>query len=379
MTSPPTPRSISSPASAAGPMQLDLLAGLTPAPCGPEAAPANRSRSRAKVPELLMNGICGPTFTASSVPDGPLSSWESRLRERLAMVGSTESALIWREKVTPAGESISRLAPWTPPISAAGSTGSRGTWVTPAALDGRRAGTITEAMTGRSLAQQINTVSVWPTPKLADFRPGHISRADDPRRSNLNDKMMGTRWPTATASNGATDFSRQDRTSTGQNLVTVMAGAQPVGGQDASDHSSQAACPPGVGIATWVTPSARDWKDSPGMARMATDGRERHDQLPRQMCGVTATWPTPVCLDVVKGEGHDRKMALPRKERGGGNMLNLATAIDRTAHSGPAPNGSSATMGKRGAPSPAFPAWLMGYPPAWLDFLIDFSMPRKRK
>src|SRR3990167_2503911 len=38
--------------------------------------------------------------------------------------------------------------------------------------------------------------------------------------------------------------------------------------------------------ATWATPSARDWKDTPGMTTMGTnpDGteRDRNDQLPRQ-------------------------------------------------------------------------------------------------
>ena len=62
----------------------------------------------------MIQGICGRTFIASSVPAGPLSSWESRLRERLAMVGSTESALIWREKVTPANQLLYQLVPLTP-------------------------------------------------------------------------------------------------------------------------------------------------------------------------------------------------------------------------------------------------------------------------
>lgn len=35
--------------------------------------------------------------------------------------------------------------------------------------------------------------------------------------------------------------------------------------------------------ALWVTPSARDWKDSFGMSGEAEDGRIRHDQLPRQV------------------------------------------------------------------------------------------------
>lgn len=40
----------------------------------------------------------------------------------------------------------------------------------------------------------------------------------------------------------------------------------------------------------WVTPSARDWKDTPGMVAQR-DGKDRVDQLPRQ--AYLAGWPTP--------------------------------------------------------------------------------------
>jgi len=96
---------------------------------GRPLAPVSRSRKPASGPELLMSGICGPTYIESSPdmsepPGDVLQSWENRLRERLATIGSTESALIWRSKDTGHGWSISRLAPWTPPTSASGSTGS---------------------------------------------------------------------------------------------------------------------------------------------------------------------------------------------------------------------------------------------------------------
>ncbi|UKM31240.1 methyltransferase [Cylindrospermopsis phage Cr-LKS3] len=77
-----------------------------------------------------------------------------------------------------------------------------------------------------------------------------------------------------------------------------------------------------VCLASWVTPSARDWKDSPGMATTAKnpDGSERSrmDQLPRQASGVLAT-------------------------------------------------GCPAETAKPGQLNPAHSRWLMGYPPAWCD------------
>lgn len=49
-----------------------------------------------------------------------------------------------------------------------------------------------------------------------------------------------------------------------------------------------------VTLAAWVTPTVRDWKDTPGMVAQR-DGKDRVDQLPRQayLCG----WPTPKSCD----------------------------------------------------------------------------------
>ena len=45
-----------------------------------------------------------------------------------------------------------------------------GLWATPSATDGQRGGTITENMTGVSLAQMVNTPTRWPTPIASDSR-----------------------------------------------------------------------------------------------------------------------------------------------------------------------------------------------------------------
>jgi len=127
-------RRTSSPEPGSGQLQLGLPDGLTTDPSGQDRAPVNPSLRREKGSVSTIQGTCGPTSFDLSEPVGPLSSWESRLRERLAMVGSTESALIWKVKATPAGRSISRLARWTPPISETESIGSPcATWPTPMA------------------------------------------------------------------------------------------------------------------------------------------------------------------------------------------------------------------------------------------------------
>ncbi len=196
---------------------------------GQPPAPASRSRPPATGSEPMIQGICGRTYFASSAPAGPLSSWESRLRERLAMVGSTESALIWREKITPAGALIYRLAPSTRLINGIGSTGSL--WPTATALDGQSG-------------------------------PGHAASAQG--SENLRTALM---WPTCTA---------------------------------------------------------RDGKGS----------------------------QTP--------EGS-------RNVRPGGQMLNEQIVETADIPSGQTPNGSPAMTARRGAPNPAFPCWLMGFPEEWVS------------
>jgi hypothetical protein len=68
----------------------------------------------------------------------------------------------------------------------------------------------------------------------------------------------------------------------------------------------------------WPTPSARDWKDTPGMARMATnpDGseRRREDQLARAV--YARIWPTPRSSDGTHGG-----RVTSRKARNGGNLI----------------------------------------------------------
>lgn len=130
---------------------------------GQPLAPVSRSRKPARAAGETIHGICGPTCFASSAPAGPLSSWENRLRARLASIGSTESPLIWQARATPAGRSISRLRPWTPRTSASDSTGSP--WPTPTVADvqgGRK--TRSGARSGEML---LNGLLVpWATPTL---------------------------------------------------------------------------------------------------------------------------------------------------------------------------------------------------------------------
>lgn len=286
MTCEDTRNATSSPAMADGPSQLDLLDGPTIDLSGPPRVHVSRSARPAKGEERMIQGICGRTYFDSSAPAGPPSLWASRLAERLAMVGSTESALIWRRKDTPARQSIFRLAPSTRHTNGTGFTGSH--WPTAQARDGM-------------------------PPHSAAYIAKHKARGHG--MANLNDYLALT--------------------------------------------------------AHWVTPSARDWKDSPGMATQAGD-RSRTDLLPRQMIATALAYmPTPtLCGD------YNRKGASDSSGDGLATVMIAATAL-----SGPAPNGSPATTGKRGAPNPAFAMWLMGMSDELIAAMIRAvqSRPKSRK
>ena len=138
MTSENLPNATSSPGLADGGTPSDLPVGQTTSRSGREVALANRFHRLENAGERTIQGTCGPTSIVSSVPSGPLSSWESKLRDRLAMVGSMEFKLIWKQLATPGGRSIFRLSRSTPRTFDSGFTGSLAIWPTPRANDDNR-------------------------------------------------------------------------------------------------------------------------------------------------------------------------------------------------------------------------------------------------
>ena len=222
-----SPNAISLQASAAGLMRSASQDGRIADLFGLEVAPASRFPSRAKAPVLTIQGTCGPTFIASSVPSGPLSLWENRLRERLGTGGSMEFELIWKEKATPAGVPISQLSRSTRRTFGSDSTGLPATWPTPTKADGDGGHVMgTASATGRredgskitvSLPGVVKIVSTWPTPQAFDANNGNTPEswlARQERNSNMSRSSMPTALPVAVQlhPSGETTFGSPDQT-----------------------------------------------------------------------------------------------------------------------------------------------------------------------
>ena len=194
----------------------------------------------------MTSGTFGRTGTGSSNTTALASSLASKLQARTASGGSILYRTIWQESITPAGRSLSalRASGWT-----GGAAPKRGAWNGPYAfvpipwLDGiwlpLPIGLINLLASAGSISANDFTLSGYPTPRTGTGGPESADRKKELGRMN----------------SGGSDLQ----------AVALMAG--------------------------WSTASARDWKDSEGMATARPDGsRDRLDQLPRQ--AMLAGWAT---------------------------------------------------------------------------------------
>ena len=146
------PNATSLPGSADGATPCVLLDGQTIGQFGLARAHVSRSPLPEKARGRRTSATSGPSSSTSSAPAVPLSSWESRLRQRLVSLGSTECLLTWKESVTPQGRRLSRLVPSMRLIEEIDS----GLWPTPTTTDAKRGvGTIRPHDTGIPLPQRV--------------------------------------------------------------------------------------------------------------------------------------------------------------------------------------------------------------------------------
>lgn len=129
-------------------------------------------------------------------------------------------------------------------------------------------------------------------------------------------------------------------------------------------------------LSGWSTASARDWKDSEGMATMRPDGsRDRLDQLPRQ--ALLAGWPTAMA-GTPRQNGHSyagnndqsrNTMALVGADVAGATITPLPDwGPARMTIDGEILTGCSAGMESGGLLDPEHSRWLMRIPAEWARY-----------
>jgi hypothetical protein len=213
MTCENLPNAISSQESQGGAMLSGSPGGQMTGKFGRVVAHVSHSQSRDRAKALTMTGIYGQTFFDSLEAVAHKSSWVSRLQARLGIVGSTESDLIWKAKITPAKALIYRLAPQTRRTSDKDYSGSL--WTTPRVSDknteSRDAAMkeLTRSTNGgkKKLALDVH-YATWPTPKAIDGNMGFSNQQMAMKEmnrpgagANLPTTVSAT-WPTPKAGDG---------------------------------------------------------------------------------------------------------------------------------------------------------------------------------
>ena len=196
MTFVATRKRISSPGSASGPTQLDLLAWLTPIGFGPAPAPASPSAQPASSAAPTTSDTCGPSFTGSSASAVLQSSLENRLQARLDATGSTLFGLTWKHWDMPS----------QPPILARRASARRtsdsvcGGWPTPRLEDGESSGMRWSRGKADTLTAVATHLAGWPSPQARDhkgaLKPGN-ELTHNARPLNEMARLSGRPTPTS--------------------------------------------------------------------------------------------------------------------------------------------------------------------------------------
>ena len=179
---------------------------------GQDHVRASLSARQAKEQGLMMSGTCGPRSTTSSASADLTLSLVSKLQAKTASVGSTLYTLIWKQRATPQGRSISALRASVRRISDSGSGGLEHGWPTPTTQDDncsrmQNPQEYAEKRLARdnkcsNLAQTAQAMAAWPTPASRDYKgesgAGRQERKDHPADTVPNAAVL-TGWPTPAA------------------------------------------------------------------------------------------------------------------------------------------------------------------------------------
>jgi hypothetical protein len=306
-----TRNATSSPGSEVGFMHSNCPVGHQTDLFGLEVAHANPFRWLGLEKAMKTNGTYGQSSPDLFVSADLQQSLENRLRQRLAVNGSPEYDLIWKQWDIESGPRICALRASARRTSGRDCGGLDGWPKTPQASDGE--GGVMEirpGTTGKYKLRDYAATAGWPTASSRDHK-------DTPGMSETGANPDGS------------ERKRLDQLPRVSQLTTPAQSGGP------AEMGSGEGCRGG-----WQTPKSSDCK-SPGKSR---DVHLKHQ-------AEAAGYPTPRTISG-GGESAERKQELVRTTSGGGDIQAMAETFRMPDMTGWKLN-------------PLFSLWLMGYPAEW--------------
>ena len=260
MISRATGRAISSPASAAGPMQDASLASPTTSPCGPAPVPVSRFRARDSAKAMPTNDTSGPLFTHSSPSAALQRSLENKLRARMDVNGSPEYALTWKTWDMPSGPPICRLRA----RARRKSDNAFGGWATPRSVEsGHTTGNPDRALNHKSRLEDQVYLAGWPAPMAGTpAQKGNNAAGNNDSSRKTTELVAGWKTP------AATDGER--------------------GGTGITEKMTGGSLTQQVKLAGWAASSSRDCKHANAKPYAERGGGRKGEQLCNQVVHLTS-------------------------------------------------------------------------------------------
>ena len=203
-----SPNATFSQALADGRSHSGWLTGPTTDPSGQARALASHSVPPEKVPALMMNATYGPLFGGSSPSTDLQQSLANRLHRLLAVNGSPEYALTWKQWAMLSGPPICALRASARPTSGSGCSG----WPTPkSSNDGDSDETVAMAMRGECEMSlpRVAKLAGWATPRVSDNQGAASTRIQNAQNGagiyQLREQVHGASGPTPTSFPAATE------------------------------------------------------------------------------------------------------------------------------------------------------------------------------
>jgi hypothetical protein len=230
-------------------------------------------------------------------------------------------------------------------------TGQAGQWQTPATDSFRSRGG--ERVDEMGLDQQAR---YWPTPDTPSGGPRtHKTEREGKEQVSLED--VAQNWSTPKAGDRGADWTKKDRSTTGQGLeeqAALWSTPRAEDGESCGNHPGRKGGDSLTGqIQHWRTPTAMDSEQAGGKGRFTRRGKTTlHLQ--------TNMWPTPEARDYRSGEtvaeyGNSR----PLNEA----VLKFSHPVQVLDESGRKLSDTRRILRPR--LNPAFVCWLMGWPTLW--------------